>query len=55
MASHDYAFYSKLARILNSDQSRSVVLFGNVYDLFFNGAKYVPLIAFLCEKSATKI
>jgi len=49
---HTYDFYSRLARIFNSDQSRSVILCGNVHDLFFNGVQYVPLIPFLCEKSS---
>ncbi len=48
-----YPFFSKLAEILNSDQSRSVILSGNVYDLFDNGQEYVPLIPFLAEKSQT--
>ncbi len=49
MSHHE--FFPTFARILNSGQSRSVVLCGNVYDLFFNGSQYVPLIPFLCEKS----
>ncbi len=53
MSEHTYDFYTRLARILNSDQSRSVILCGNVYDLFFNGSQYVPLIPFLCEKSSS--
>ncbi len=48
-----YAFYSALARILNSGQSRSVLLHGNVQDLFQQGdGSYVPLIPFLVGKSA---
>jgi hypothetical protein len=54
MSGHNYDFFSQLARIFNSNQSRSVILCGNVYDLFFNGREYVPLIPFLCEKSATR-
>ncbi|MCA9265183.1 MAG: ATP-binding protein [Planctomycetales bacterium] len=46
-------FYSSLAAIFNSQQSRSVILAGNVYDLFFDGDKYVPLLDFLAAKSAT--
>jgi len=53
MAAHNYEFFSKLARILNSDQSRSIVLCGNVHDLFYDGTQYVPLIPLLCEKSKT--
>jgi len=49
----DYEFFTAFARVCNSGQSRSVVLTGNIYDLFFNGSEYVPLIPFLCEKSRT--
>ena len=44
-------FYTQLAQIFNSGQSRSVVLAGNVYDLFYDGKNYVPLIDYLCKKS----
>ncbi len=54
MAGHSYAFFADLARILNSDQSRGIVLCGNVYDLFHDGREYVPLIPFLCRKSKTR-
>ncbi len=54
MAELKYGFFSDLVEILNSDQSRSVILSGNVYDLFFNGEEYVPLIPFVSEKSKTK-
>ncbi len=47
-------FFSRLARILNADQARSIILCGNVYDLFFDGRDYVPLIPFLVEKSKTR-
>jgi len=46
-------FYKKLAKILNSNQSRSVVLSGNIYDLFNaadNGYDYMPLVDFLTKK-----
>ena len=49
-----YPFFAKLAKILNSDQSRSIIVCGNVYDLFHDGSDYVPLIPFLCNKSRTK-
>ena len=48
-----YPFFTRLAEILNSDQSRSVILSGNVYDLYFNGTEYVPLIPFVADKSGT--
>jgi len=44
-------FLKKFADILNAEQSRSVIFSGNVYDLFYNGKDYVPLIPFLCEKT----
>ncbi|MCA9199740.1 MAG: hypothetical protein KDA87_19505, partial [Planctomycetales bacterium] len=53
MTDFKYSFFSRLAEVLNSDQSRSVILSGNVYDLYFNGTNYVPLIPFVAEKSAT--
>ena len=53
MAEVKYEFFTQLAEFFNSDQSRSVILSGNVYDLFFNGQEYVPLIPFVAEKSAT--
>lgn len=43
-------FYTKLAKILNSAQSRSLVLHGNIYDLFFDGNQYVQLIPYLNKK-----
>jgi hypothetical protein len=54
MPSHNTDFYARLAKIFNSDQSRSVILCGNVYDLFHDGREYQPLIPFLCEKSQTR-
>jgi hypothetical protein len=51
---HNHQFYAELARIFNSDQARTVVLCGNVYDLFFDGKEYVPLLPLLCEKSKTR-
>jgi hypothetical protein len=54
MADISYPFYTKLAKIYNSHQSRSVILCGNVYDLFYNGSEYVPLIPFLCGKCSSR-
>ena len=54
MAALRYEFFRKLAGILNSQQSRSVILSGNVYDLFCVDDQYEPLIPFLSQKSATK-
>ena len=53
MTATEELFYSKLAATLNSDQSRSVIVSGNVYDLFPTEAGYVPLIQFLAERSKT--
>ena len=53
-AGFSYPFFTQLARVINSGQSRSVLLCGNVYDLFFvetpEGGDYVPLVHFLAEK-----
>ena len=46
-----YWFFSQLARIFNSGQSRSVILHGNIHDLFWNSNQYVPLISFLKDKT----
>ena len=46
-------FYAEMAAILNSEQSRSVVVSGNVYDLFEAGDEYLPLIPYLTHKSKT--
>ncbi len=47
-----YEFFSQLARIINSGQARSIVVSGNVNDLFFNGESYVPLVPYLLRKTA---
>ncbi len=52
LAAPSYAFYSRLARIINSGQARSLIVAGNVNDLFFDGSKYVPLVPFLLSKTA---
>jgi hypothetical protein len=53
MSDLKYDFFTRLAEVFNSDQSRSVILSGNVYDLYFTGQDYVPLIPFVAQKSAT--
>jgi hypothetical protein len=51
-----YPFFKELARIVNSGQSRSVLVYGNIHDLYFSQAAgepqgcYVPLLQFLSEK-----
>lgn len=47
-----YPFFSQLARIFNSGQARCVVLHGNIYDLFWDGQNYVPLIPFTQQKAS---
>lgn len=54
MSEMKYDFFVKLAEILNSEQSRCVILSGDVHDLFFNGQEYVPLIPYVAEKSKTQ-
>ena len=44
-------FFARLAAIFNSNQSRSVILSGNVYDLFPLEGDYIPLIPYVCEKA----
>lgn len=51
--SGNYPFFTHLARLLNSGQARSVILCGNIYDLLWDGTNYVPLNAFLLEKTRT--
>lgn len=51
---HTHSFYIKLARILNTGKSRSVILSGNIFDLFFDGKEWVPLLDFLVNKCAVK-
>jgi len=53
MTDNSQPFFGKLAAIFNSEQSRSVVVCGNVYDLFNSGDDYIPLVPFLCEKVKT--
>jgi ATPase family associated with various cellular activities (AAA) len=46
-----YEFFSQLARTINAGQSRSIILAGNVNDLYFDGKSYVPLVPYLLEKT----
>lgn len=59
-----YPFFTQMARIVNSGQARSVILWGNVHDMFFlpggestlpeenaPGGRYVSLLEFLIEKT----
>ena len=47
------SFFTQLARLLNSGQTRSVLVCGNIYDLQWDGSSYVPLNPFLLEKTKT--
>ena len=47
-----YDFWSGLRTILNSRQSRTVIVSGNIHDLFWDGAKYVPLVQYMKDKAA---
>jgi len=46
-----YKFFSQLARIINAGQSRSIILSGNIYDLYYDGQQYVPIVPFLTTKT----
>ena len=46
-----YPFFGQLARMINSGQARSIVVAGNVNDLYFDGEKYVPIVPFLLTKT----
>ena len=51
MKALDYSFLRTAGRILNSGQARSLILTGEVHDLYFveddAGPRYLPLIDFL--------
>lgn len=47
MTTLTYEFRKDLSRIINKAQARALLLSGNVYDLFFDGKEYVPLMNFL--------
>lgn len=47
-------FLHTLSGILNSGQTRSAVLSGNIYDLFYDGEKYVPLVDFISNRTQIK-
>jgi AAA+ superfamily predicted ATPase len=53
MKSPGYGFLKQTGRILNSGQARTILLTGNIYDLFClprgDEEEYVPLISFLTE------
>ncbi|MBT8339012.1 MAG: hypothetical protein HKP58_05545, partial [Desulfatitalea sp.] len=54
MSISDYAFLKKAGKIVNSRQTRTLLLTGNVHDLFAlqtdGQTDYVPLVDFLCAR-----
>jgi hypothetical protein len=46
-----YPFFANLAKIINSGQARSIVISGNIYDLYFDGKQYVPILPFVQTKT----
>jgi hypothetical protein len=44
-------FLSRLTRIVNTGQSRCIVLHGNVYDQFYDGKAWLPLVELLISKT----
>ena len=47
-----YPFFTQLASTINSGLARSIILAGNVNDLYFDGSQYVPLVPFLLTKTS---
>lgn len=52
VSSPSYPFFAQLASTINSGLARSIILAGNVNDLYFDGSQYVPLVPFLLTKTA---
>lgn len=51
VSSPSYPFFTQLASTINSGLARSIILAGNVNDLYFDGTQYVPLVPFLLTKT----
>ncbi|MDX1929236.1 MAG: AAA family ATPase [Pirellulaceae bacterium] len=51
VSSPSYPFFAQLASTINSGLARSIILAGNVNDLYFDGSQYVPLVPFLLTKT----
>jgi hypothetical protein len=47
-------FVAKLSEIINTGQSRAIILTGNIYDLFFDGQNYVPIVQMLNSRYDVK-
>lgn len=52
VSSPSYPFFTQLASTINSGLARSIILAGNVNDLYFDGSQYVPLVSFLLTKTS---
>lgn len=52
VGSPSYPFFTQLASTINSGLARSIILAGNVNDLYFDGNQYVPLVPFLLTKTS---
>jgi len=48
-----HEFKTKLSQVFNSGQSKSVLLYGNIYDLFKTGEEWVPLIPYITSELKT--
>ena len=59
----EYTFLSEAGKLINTGISRSLILSGNIHDLFLNidnvngdrrknnlSSEYLPLVPFLCQK-----
>ncbi len=51
VAPPSYPFFARLASTINSGQARSIIVAGNVNDLYFDGTQYSPLVPFLLAKT----
>lgn len=50
MSALQHSFFSEIAAIFNSEQSRCAIVCGNVYDLFLSGDVESPLVNYLTAK-----
>jgi len=50
----EYSFYKKIAKTFNTNKSRSIVLWGNIYDFFQHDKGYSNLVDYLKAKTNVK-
>ncbi|MEK6234511.1 MAG: AAA family ATPase [Planctomycetales bacterium] len=50
MAHHEYEFFQKFSRKLSFGCAQVLIMCGDIYDLYFDGKGYSPLVPFLTEK-----